>query len=114
MFDPIEIHGDERSDYHTRIYWDEEEQAIAVLFVHTASGVPDDVPNLFGAKEAEELGLALLAATDVVAHAEWIATAAAKAAAREKVRASVAAMVAAEEQRKAGLRAQAENAYGRE
>jgi hypothetical protein len=70
MFDPIEIHGDERRDYHTRVFWDEEEQAIAVEFIHTASGVPDDVPSLFDTMETHDLGWALLTAYGYVAAAE--------------------------------------------
>lgn len=66
MFDPIEIHGAERTDFYGRVAWDEEEQAISLEYFSEETGEPDGDPLLFGPEEAADLGQALISASDDV------------------------------------------------
>lgn len=59
MFDPIEIHGAEDSEYFTRIYWDEAEGLIGMEYVHVETGEKDG-EMLFVPAEVQALGWALL------------------------------------------------------
>lgn len=115
MFQPIEIRGDERTDFYGRLSWDEEEQAIALEFFSEKTGEPDPDGDamLFGLAEAEDLGWALIHAVEQVDDANRAAAVAAARAERAKARAEVAAQVAADAQRNAALRPPG-RAYGRD
>jgi hypothetical protein len=105
MFDPIEIHGAEDSDYFSRIYWDEDEGLIGMEYVHKEDGSKDG-EMLFTLTEAEDIGYALTRAADLVHDAQYAARLEAAAALRAAERARVAEMAAEDRSRSDALKAQ--------